>query len=81
MRSKQTQEGHGLTQWVQVVIYYIHRPKSKDIGTALRPRYIPYSYIDSLGYREPRPLPSGVVVAAFILGGSVDLVSTLGRLW
>ena len=30
-----------ITQWVQVPTCYIHRPKSRDIGTTLRPRYIP----------------------------------------
>ena len=37
------------TQWAQVLIYYKHRPKSKDIGTALSPRYTPYGYMDPLG--------------------------------
>ena len=26
------------------IYIYIHRPKSKDIGTTLRPRYVPYRY-------------------------------------
>ena len=28
---------------------YIHGPISKDIGTTLRSKYIPYSYMDPLG--------------------------------
>ena len=34
---------------VQIPIMYIHRPNSKDIGATLRPKCLPYSYIDPLG--------------------------------
>ena len=37
----------------QIPIWYIPRPKSKDIGTTLRPKYIPYSYMDPLAKRDP----------------------------
>ena len=38
-----------LTHRVQASLWYIHRPQSRDIGTLLRARYIPYSYMDPLG--------------------------------
>ena len=41
------------TQWVQVLIKYIRKPKRKNIGTTARPRYTPCSYMDPLGY-NPR---------------------------
>ena len=31
-------------------LWHLHRPQSRDIGTPLRHRYIPYSYMDPLGY-------------------------------
>ena len=37
---------------VQVSLQYRNRPNSKDIGTRLRPRYIPYNYMDPLGIRN-----------------------------
>ena len=37
-------------QWLQVLMQYILRPKSKDLGTTLGARYIPYSYMEPLGW-------------------------------
>ena len=33
-------------------VQYIHRVRSKDSGTPLRPKYIPYIYVDPLGLRS-----------------------------
>ena len=37
----------------------IHSPRSQDIGTTLRPKYMPYSYMDPLGLpgslQQPAP--------------------------
>ena len=38
-----------LAQKVQVPISYIHSPQSRDRGSPLRRRYIPYSYMDPFG--------------------------------
>ena len=37
------------SQRVHVSAWYVHGPQSKDIGTTLGPRCIPYLYMDPLG--------------------------------
>ena len=38
-----------LTQRVQVSLWYIQKPKSKDLGAPIRPKYRPYECMDPLG--------------------------------
>ena len=38
------------SQKVQVSLQYFKRPHSKDIGITLGSRYIPYTYMDLLGF-------------------------------
>ena len=38
------------SQRVHVAIWYILSPSSRYMGTPLGPKYIPYSYMDPLGF-------------------------------
>ena len=42
-----------LSQSVQVPLCCLHRPQSRDMVPRLRPRYIPYTFMDPSDFRSP----------------------------
>ena len=55
-----------LTQRVQIPLWYVHRPESHDIVPPLRPKYMPYTYMNPVGHKllfqsllvfHPKPTP------------------------
>ena len=53
---------------IPVPVKYIHWPKSKDMGTTLRPRYIPESYMDPLGMCLKVPRHNVLIQSHVLLG-------------
>ena len=68
--------GLGFRVWVHVGIWYILRAQRGPHIPTLRPKYIPYSYMDPLGPTMTASMPMILglqAIACGIGGGEVDL--------
>ena len=69
----------GPAKRLQVAIWYIHRPLSDDLVTPFRLMYIPYSYMEPLGWVPLKGSATDTVFGNFlrIMGHYHMMIETL----